>query len=206
MPPGATGSAWKPMVSGRACPAAATPMTTPLRRTSSAALSVSWSTSSTILQGQLRMTMSLPISKPFTTPSVLIPPLAGVRLQVLRLNLPLPPPDYRLPYLCVFIQLFPPVLCPFLGEGLSPGNRHRIGVIHRLLQFLNQTARQTRIIIFLSIGDNQIFLFWIEPKPAFRFLHQLLCLLAGSHYHRFRWFKLMQPILFFRHWYPPPLF
>ena len=33
--------------------------------------------------------------------------------------MPLPPPDYRPPYLCVFIQLFPPVLCPFLGEGLS---------------------------------------------------------------------------------------
>ena len=33
--------------------------------------------------------------------------------------MPLPPPDYRPPYLCVFIQLFPPVLCPFLGEGLT---------------------------------------------------------------------------------------
>ena len=63
----------------------------------------------------------MPISKPFTTPSAPILPSAGVRLQVLKLNLPLLPPDYRLPYLCVFIQLFPPVLCPFFGEGLSHG-------------------------------------------------------------------------------------
>ena len=94
-------------------------MTTPLRRTSSAASSVSWSTSSTILQGQLHRTMYLPTSKPFTTPFVFIPPLAGFRLQVSKLNLPLPPPNHHLPYLCVFIQLFPPVLCPFFGEGLT---------------------------------------------------------------------------------------
>src|SRR5699024_7108480 len=119
MPPGPTGNAWKPMVSGRACPAAATLMTTPLRKTSSAASSVSWSTSSTILQGQLHRTMSLPISKPFTTPSAPILPSAGVHLQVLRLNLPLPPPDCSTFYLCVFIRLFPLVLCPFLGEGLT---------------------------------------------------------------------------------------
>ena len=75
----------------------------------------------TILQGQLYRTMSLSISKPFTTPSAPIPPLAGFRLQVLRLNLPLPPLDYRIPYLCVFIQLFPHVLCLFFGEGLNQG-------------------------------------------------------------------------------------
>ena len=44
-------------------------------------------------------------------------PLAGFRLQVLKLNLPLPPPDCNTPYLCVFIQLFPPILCPFFGKG-----------------------------------------------------------------------------------------
>src|SRR5699024_6074745 len=119
MPPGATGSVWKPTASGRSCPAAVTPMTTLLRRTSSAASNVNWSTSSTILQGQLRRTMSLPISKPFTTPSVPILPLVGFRLQVLKLNLPLPPPDRSTLYLCVFIRLFPLVLCPFLGEGLK---------------------------------------------------------------------------------------
>src|SRR5699024_4195889 len=129
MPPGPTGNAWKPMVSGRACPAAATLMTTPLRKTSSAASSVSWSTSSTILQGQLHRTMSLPISKPFTTPSAPILPSAGVHLQVLRLNLPLPPPDCSTFYLCVFIRLFPLFLCPFLGEWLKrhfhTGHRRR---------------------------------------------------------------------------------
>src|SRR5699024_10070898 len=46
-------------------------------------------------------------------------PSAGVHLQVLRLNLPLPPPDCSTFYLCVFIRLFPLVLCPFLGEGLT---------------------------------------------------------------------------------------
>ena len=75
--------------------------------------SVSWSTSSTILQGQPHRTMSLPISKPFTTPSAPILPLAGVHLQVLKPNLLLPPPDRSTLYLCIFIQLFPPVLCPF---------------------------------------------------------------------------------------------
>src|SRR5699024_3690308 len=115
MPPGATGSVWKPTASGRACPAAVTPMTTPLRRTSSAASSVNWSTSSTILQGQLLRTTYLPISKPFTIPSAPILPLAGVRLQVLKPNLLLPPPDCSTLYLCVFIRLFYPALCPFLG-------------------------------------------------------------------------------------------
>ena len=118
MPPRPTGSAWKPMASGRVCPAAAIPMTTPLRRTSSAASSVSWSTSSTTPQGLQHRTMCLLISKPSTTPSAPILPLAGVRLHALRLNLPLPPPDCSTFYLCVFIRLFPLVLCPFLGEGL----------------------------------------------------------------------------------------
>ena len=86
--------------------------------------SVSWSTSSTILQGQLRRTTYLSISKPFTTPSAPILPSAGFRLQVLKLNLPLPPPDGSTPYLRVFIQLFYLVFCPFLGEGLTlPGTK-----------------------------------------------------------------------------------
>src|SRR5699024_96414 len=118
MPPGPTGSAWKPMVSGRVCPAAATPMTTLLRRTSSAALSVSWSTSSTILQGQLHRTTYLPISKPFTIPSAPILPLAGFRLQVLKLNLPLPPPDCSTPYLCIY-SAFLSCFLSVLGEGLT---------------------------------------------------------------------------------------
>src|SRR5699024_7300634 len=117
MPPGATGSAWKPTASGRACPAAVTPMTTLLRRTSSAASSASWSTSSTILQGQLHRTTYLPISKPFTTPSAPILPLAGVRLQVLKLHLPLPPPDCSTPYLCILFGFFILLCVRFLGKG-----------------------------------------------------------------------------------------
>ena len=81
---------------------------------------MNWSTSSTILQGHLHRTTYLPISKPFTIPSAPILPLAGVHLQVLKPNLPLPPPDCSTLYLCVFIRLFHPVLCPFLGEGLKP--------------------------------------------------------------------------------------
>ena len=88
-------------------------------KTSSAASSVSWSTSSTTPQGLQHRTMCLLISKPSTTPSAPILPLAGVRLHALRLNLPLPPPDCSTFYLCVFIRLFPLVLCPFLGEGLT---------------------------------------------------------------------------------------
>ena len=107
------------MVSGRACPAAVTPMTTLLRRTSSAASNVNWSTSSTILQGQLRRTMSLPISKPFTTPSVPILFSAGVRLQVLKLNLPLPPPDRSTLYLCILFSFFILFSVRFWGEGLK---------------------------------------------------------------------------------------
>ena len=68
--------------------------------------SVSWSTSSTILQGQPHRTMSLPISKPFTTPSAPILPLAGVHLQVLKPNLPLPPPNCSTPYLSTFYSAF----------------------------------------------------------------------------------------------------
>src|SRR5699024_7109244 len=69
--------------------------------------------------------MSLPISKPFTTPSALILPSAGVRLRVLKLNLPLPPPDCSIPYLCVFIRLFHPILCPVLGEVFTACLFHR---------------------------------------------------------------------------------
>src|SRR5699024_4110118 len=121
MPPGPTGSAWKPMASGRACPAAATPMTTLLRRTTSAASSVSWSTSSTILQGQLHRTTYLPISKPFTIPSAPILPLAGVHLQVLKPNLPLPPPNCSTPYLSTFYSAFSSCFVSVFGGRAHTG-------------------------------------------------------------------------------------
>ena len=99
--------------------------------------SVSWSTSSTILQGQPHRTMSLPISKPFTTPSAPILPLAGVHLQVLKPNLLLPPPDRSTLYLCIFIQLFPPVLCPFFW-----GRTHKCWVLKQALgPYSNKTSR-----------------------------------------------------------------
>ena len=158
MPPGPTGNAWKSTASGRACPAAAIPMTTPLRRTSSAASSVSWSTSSTILQGQLHRTMYLPTSKPFTTPFVFIPPLAGFRLQVSKLNLPLPPPNHHLPYLCVFIQLFPPVLCPFFGEGLTHPPPAFCPAF-RALHLLPAAAVPCRLWLSLPLVLSGIFLF-----------------------------------------------
>src|SRR5699024_5850254 len=98
-------------------------MTTPLRRTSSAASSVNWSTSSTTPQGLQHRTMCLPISKFSTTPSAPILPLDGFRLHALRPNLPLPPPDRSPTYLCILIPLFHTLLCPFLGEGLIPPHR-----------------------------------------------------------------------------------
>ena len=59
----------------------------------------------------------MPISKPFTTPSAPILPLAGVRLQVLKLNLPLPPPDCSTPYLCILFGFFILLCVRFLGKG-----------------------------------------------------------------------------------------
>ena len=94
-------------------------MTTLLRRTSSAALSVSWSTSSTTPQGLQHRTTSLPISKPFTIPSAPILFSAGVRLQVLKLNLLLPPPDRSTLYLCILFSFFILFSVRFWGEGLK---------------------------------------------------------------------------------------
>src|SRR5699024_9841505 len=108
---------WSSDVCSSDLPVAATPMTTPLRRTSSAALSVSWSTSSTTPQGLQHRTMSLPISKPFATPSAPILPSAGVRLHVLKLNLPLPPPDCSTPYLCILFSFFILFSVRFWGKG-----------------------------------------------------------------------------------------
>ena len=78
--------------------------------------SVSWSTSSTI-QGQLHRMTYLPISKSFTIPSAPILPLAGVHLQVLKPNLPLPPPDCSTPYLCILFSFLSCFVSVFGGRA-----------------------------------------------------------------------------------------
>ena len=103
--------------------------------------------------------------KPSTIPSALIPPLAGVRLQVLKLNLPLSPLDRSPTNLFIFIQLFPAVLCPFSGEGLTSPE---------MVEYLQQIPS----LIYKS--DDWGYVSIEQKEPLEKFVEQLIGRYMGT--------------------------